>query len=308
MKTHLCGLLLFVTALSPALAEDPSPEGTPRCEVIAHRGASAYLPEHTLEAYALAYGQGADMIEPDVVLTRDGVAVCSHDVTVPNKALMGERFPDRAREDGEWYFADFTLEELRCVGQSPGRGGETLPGLQLATLDACLALVGRLNEKTGRSVGVIPEPKRPSFHRAEGLPIEPVLARVLAEHGYTDRGDLAVIQCFELDSLKLTRDSLGCDLRLVYLCGGDQPISDETLDEVASFADGIGPSWKLIESDEGGDGVDPRLVERALGRGLLVYPYTFGTDTERQRRFVEMGVTGIFTNNPDVSRRVVDGE
>ncbi|MCC7387649.1 MAG: hypothetical protein IT431_02665 [Phycisphaerales bacterium] len=298
---------LLLAALVSVLASGPGPgpgDGA-RCEVIAHRGASAYLPEHTLEAYALAYGQGADMIEPDVVLTRDGVAVCSHDVTVPNTALMGERFPGRAREDGEWYFADFTLDELRCVGQSPGRGGDTLRGLQLATFDECLALVGRLNETTGRRVGVIPEPKRPAFHREEGLAIEPVVVETLGRYGYTDRDHAAIIQCFELDALKLMRGSLGCELRMIYLCG--DPVSDGTLDEVASFADGIGPSWKLVEAEEGGPGKDPDLIARALARGLSVYAYTFGSDTDRQQRFIAMGITGMFTNNPDIGRRVVDG-
>lgn len=274
------------------------------CLVIAHRGASAYLPEHTLAAYALAYGQGADFIEPDVVMTADGRLVCSHDTTVSNRAVMERVFPGRVREDGEWYYMDFTLEELRSLDESPGRGGERVPGLRIATLGECLTLVGELNAKTGRDVGVIPEPKRPAWHREQGMDLAASLVSALSGAGYVHRGDSAVVQCFELAALRRMREELGCELRLVYLCG--DPVPDGVLDEVASFADGIGPSFKLIETEEGGAGEDPTLIERALGRGLGVYAYTFGTDRARQRRFVERGVSGLFTNNPDITRGVVD--
>lgn len=280
-------------------------EGDAPCLVIAHRGASAYLPEHTLEAYALAYGQEADVIEPDVVLTADGVLICSHDVTVPNQEVMRRRFPARAREDGEWYFADFTLAELRSLGESPGRNGERLPGLRVATFGEFVALIAELNRQTGRDVGIIPEPKRPAWHREQGLDVAAALVKELRTAGYVERGDNAVVQCFELDALHRMREELGCGLRLVYLTG--DPLADEVLDEVASFADGIGPSFKLTESEEGGPGEDPTLIERALARGLGVYVYTFNTDIERQRRFVGRGVTGMFTNNPDVTRGVVGG-
>lgn len=292
--------LAFLALLAGGAPNDPS------CLVIAHRGASAYLPEHTLVSYALACGQGADYIEPDVVLTADGVAVCSHDITVSNERLMRERFPGRERSDGKWYFIDFTLDELRCLGQSLGRDGGRLPGLQVATLSECLSLVARLEETTGREIGVIPEPKQPEFHRAEGLPIEPVLVEVLRRHGYSDRGDRAIIQCFDLASLRQIRTELACDLPLVYLSG--DPIRDETLDEVASFADGIGPSWELIETEEGRPGNDPELIARAKARGLAVYVYTFGEDLARQRRFMDRGVTGLFTDNPDLTVRVRNGE
>lgn len=278
--------------------------GERACLVIAHRGASAYLPEHTLAAYALAYGQGADVIEPDVVMTADGRLVCSHDTTVSNRGAMERAFPGRAREDGEWYYIDFTLEELRSLGESPGRGGERVEGLRMATLGECLALVGELNRRTGREVGVIPEPKRPAWHLEQGMDLAAALVSELSEAGYVNRSDNAVVQCFELAALRRMRGELGCDLRLVYLCG--DPVSDGVLDEVASFADGIGPSFKLVETEEGGAGEDPMLIERALARGLGVYAYTFGTDRARQRRFVERGVSGLFTNNPDITRGVVD--
>lgn len=294
------GLCLSV-AMGSALGGEPDERA---CLVIAHRGASAYLPEHTLAAYALAYGQGADVIEPDVVMTADGRLVCSHDTTVSNRAAMERVFPGRAREDGEWYFIDFTLEELRSLGESPGRDGERVPGLGVATLGGCLKLVAELNAKTGRNVGVIPEPKQPAWHREQGIDLLAALVLELSEAGYVQRADNAVVQCFELAALRRMRGELGCDLRLVYLSG--DPVPDSVLDEVAAFADGIGPSFKLVETEEGRAGEDPTLIERALARGLGVYAYTFGTDRARQQRFVERGVSGLFTNNPDITRGVVD--
>lgn len=293
--------LALCVAMGLALGEGVD---EPACLVIAHRGASAYLPEHTLAAYALAYGQGADVIEPDVVMTADGRLVCSHVTTVSNRGAMERAFPGRAREDGEWYYIDFTLEELRLLGESPGRGGERVEGLRIATLGECLGLVGELNRTTGRDVGVIPEPKRPAWHREQGMDLAAALVSELSEAGYGRRSDNAVVQCFELAELRRMREELGCDLRLVYLCG--DPVPDGVLDEVASFADGIGPSFELVETEEGGAGEDPMLIERALARGLGVYAYTFGADRARQRRFIERGVTGLYTNNPDITRGVVD--
>ena len=97
---------------------------TPAKIVIAHRGASGYLPEHTLPAYALAHGMGADFIEPDLVLTRDGHLICLHDIYLQETTNVEQLFPDRARDDGRWYAADFTLDEIRRL---PGRGAPRQP-------------------------------------------------------------------------------------------------------------------------------------------------------------------------------------
>lgn len=261
--------------------------------VIAHRGASAYLPEHTLEAYTLAYAQGADVIEPDVVLTRDNVLICCHDLTITNTHAARTMYPDRAREDGEWYVIDFTLDELRALGDTIGRNETGVEGTSVCTLDEMIGLVRHLNEVSGRDVGIIPEPKSPAFHRDEGLPIEPVLVETLRRHGYVSRGDDAIIQCFDLQSLQRMREMT--DLRLVYLFS--EPVDDDVLDEVAAFADGIGPSRKLIEDEAGPIG---DLIERARARDLAIYPWTFGADEAMTSRFFNYGVDGLFTDNPDI--------
>ncbi|MBI2827014.1 MAG: glycerophosphodiester phosphodiesterase [Planctomycetia bacterium] len=273
--------------------------------VIAHRGASGYLSEHTLPAYALAYGLGADYIEPDVVLSRDGVLVCHHDIHLGQTTDVAHRFPDRARPDGKFYCIDFTLAELKTL-QAKGRNDPLEPGYQLATLDELLTMVQRLNERSGRAVGTIPEPKSPAWHREQGQPIEPKLLAAYAARGLSRRGDPVIVQCFELESLRRMRHELKSDLKLVYLTGDS--LDDATLDELAKFADGIGPSAKLIEND--GRPVDGNsLVRRAHERGLKVYPYTFGKDEAPARRFYwNYGVDGLFSDFPDVAVRAAKGK
>ena len=107
--------------------------------VFAHRGASGYLPEHTLEAYTLAVAQGADHVEPDVVATRDGVLICLHDVHLERVTDAAAVYPDRARSDGRWYALDFTLAELRRL-QVTAAGRHDLPGCGIPTLDEMVGL------------------------------------------------------------------------------------------------------------------------------------------------------------------------
>jgi glycerophosphoryl diester phosphodiesterase len=295
----LCILAAILLPSSIAKSAD-SNTGTTQKLVIAHRGASGYLPEHTLEAYALAYAQGADLIEPDVVLSRDGVLVCNHDIHMGQTTDVAERFPDRRRADGRYYFIDFTVAELKTLAVK-GRNDAAEPGYQIPTLAEMLAMISRLNERSGRAVGTIPEPKSPAWHREQGQPIEAKLLEQYAALGYTRRTDPAIVQCFELDSLRRMRNELKSDLRLVYLLG--QSPDDRTLDELATFADGIGPAAKLIEND-GQSIANNSLVRRAHERRLKVYPYTFGTDEASTRRFFWIyGVDGLFSDFPDVAVR-----
>lgn len=287
--------LSIVTPMCPAEGDDGSSH---RAIIIAHRGASGYLPEHTLEAYAMAHAQRADFIEPDVCATRDGILVCAHDLTLERTTDVAERFPGRAREDGSFYVIDFTLAELKTLSKHGGvREGETpASGFQIATLDEMLALVDRLNRRTGREVGVIPEMKSPSWHMEHGFDLVRALHASLTLHGFTDRGDSAIVQCFELDALRSLRMELGSDLRLVFLSG--EELSDDELDEVASFCDAIGPSRKLVEHESG---APTGLVQRARARGLGVFPYTIKDEPDTVRRFFEThGVDGIFIDYPDV--------
>ncbi|MCC5785685.1 MAG: hypothetical protein JJU33_03170 [Phycisphaerales bacterium] len=290
-------LLLLALAASGSLA---SPL------VIAHRGASGYVTEHTMAAYAMAYAQGADMLEPDVVLSADGVLICSHDLTLERTTDAPEKFPDRARDDGKWYVIDFTLEELKSLSKRVS--GDETDGHTIVTLDELLSLIAQLNRSTGGSVGVIPEPKSPAFHRREGQPIEPVLLETLARHGYTGPDDGGIVQCFDIASIRRMVFEHGSELPMVWLLSRHP--EPERLRDTAAYLAGIGPSRKLIENDsESPTAEGEALLELARELGLAVYPYTFCDDQAATARFFHRyKVDGVFTDFPDVALRAREAD
>lgn len=273
--------------------------------VLAHRGASGHLPEHTLAAYTLAWSMGADYLEPDVVLTRDGVAICAHDVNMERVTDVGERFPDRVRDDGRWYWIDFTIDEVRTL-RVTYKGSAEQTGGAVPTFEEFLTLVDRLNaiaDEDGRPrVGVIPEPKKPAFHQQHGWNVERVVWLALSEHGYRAPDDPAIIQCFDLDALEGLRDA-GATLRLVWNVG-EHP-DDADLERAAAFCHGLGINRKLIEDEATGQPLP--LLTKAHELGLMVYPYTFKNEPEAMARFFhEYGVAGLFTDFPGAGRRAAD--
>lgn len=300
--------------------------------VIAHRGASAYLPEHTLEAKALAFGMGADFLEQDVVATRDDRLVVLHDLHLEPVTDVAARYPDRCRDDGRWYVRDFDLHELltlnvherRRAGGSEPVWPERFPTdtgrFRIATLDAELEMVRGLAASTGRRAGIYPEIKEPAWHREEGVDLTLLVLEKLAEHGYSRREDPVYLQCFDADELRRVRRDLGSELKLVQLLGDAQRgrlpelTSSGGLRELADWADGIGPAlgalYTLAEID--GQPVSTGAVRRAHEAGLDVHPYTFRADAlaagfasfeEMVVWFVEtLGVDGLFTDFPDRAR------
>lgn len=301
-------LLLLLMATAPTFSalsgERPA---TPL--VIAHRGASAHLPEHTLAAYARAIADGADYIEPDLVATRDGVLVARHENEIGGTTDVAQRpaFASRKRRqviDGEafegWFTEDFTLAELKTL-----RARERLPALrgtahdgryEIATLDEVIALVAEQAALTGRTLGLIPEIKHPShFHRI-GLPMEERLLDALAAHPYT-RAAPVVIQSFEQDNLRALRARLGPsrrNIRLLQLLGAPdaQPgdalaagkptryadlMTPAGLKEIARYADIIGPWTRLLipVTEDGTLGLPTALMADAHAANLPVWPYTF---------------------------------
>jgi glycerophosphoryl diester phosphodiesterase len=310
--TVLTGLgILFAvvpTASGGAPAEKPI--------VIAHRGASGYLPEHTLAAYAMAYAQGADYIEPDLVLTKDSHFICLHDIHLEDTTNVEEVFPDRKREDGKWYAADFTLEEIKHLWvheRLPSRFPVDSAILKVPTFSEMIELVQGLNISTKRAVGIYPELKAPGWHRSEGLPMEEAFLEIASRYGYEGKDALIFVQCFEPPTLQRLRNDLGSELPQIMLVGDDPrstPLATpEGLDFVAGFAEGIGPDKKLIEQD-------PAIVTQAHERGLKVHPYTFRTEfwgrngdtmeEELAKFFFEYGVDGAFTDFPDKAVSVVE--
>ena len=284
----------------PAALNGPSSAG--RVLVLAHRGASAARPEHSLAAYELAHTQGADLIEPDLVCSRDGVLVCLHDLTLERVTDVGQRFPGRARADGRWYAADLDwseLEVLRCA--AGGEGGE---GHGLVRLDDMLALVTRLNQESGRTVGVVPEPKRPAWHAGQGLDLVGPTRRALLAWSERNPGAPVVVQCFEREALGALADPRavggGECWPLVWNLSSPLPEPEE-LGALCSGVDGIGLSRKAFEGE---DAPGPALLERARALGLMVVVWTFRGDEEGLAGFLRrFPVDGVFADDPDLALR-----
>jgi glycerophosphoryl diester phosphodiesterase len=294
--------------------------------IIGHRGAAGYLPEHTLESYALAYAMGADYIEPDLVMSGDGVLICLHDIYLESTTDVEEVFPDRKRRDGHWYAADFTRSELRDLSvheRTRSNGSPVYPGrfplgrarFGIPTFVEMIELVQGLNASTGGDVGLYPELKRPEWHASEGLPMDDPFLDVLGSYGYLGPEASIFVQCFEAATLKRLRaDAAASTLRLVQLISASGTYAHmwtpSGLDEIAAYADAIGPSKTLIERN-------PDFVPWAHERGLLVHPYTFRADSlppgygsleeELTTFYFDYGVDGVFTDFPDIAAALLAG-
>ncbi len=207
-------------------ARAPTLSGAPPL-VIAHRGASGYRPEHTLEAYRLAIEMGADFIEPDLVSTHDGQLVARHEpnITATTDVASRPEFADRRRmrvidgiEETGWFAVDFTLAELRtlrAVQPRPGRSREFDGQFGIPTLNEIIDLARTEGARRGRTVGIYPETKHPTWHCEQGLPLEPALLRSLREAGWTQRSAPVFIQSFESGNLQWLRARTS--VRLVQL-------------------------------------------------------------------------------------------
>ncbi len=299
--------------------------------VIAHRGASGYLPEHTLAAKAMAHAMGADFLEQDVVATRDGELLVMHDIVLDRVSDVAERFPARARSDGRYYCIDFSLAEIKSlrVGERraapgdaaryPGRFPLEAGAFEIPTLEEELRFIAGLVRSTGRPVGIYPEIKEPAWHRQHGIDITPRVLATLAAHGYTEPSSPAFLQCFGPAELVRARDVLGCRLRLVQLLEGDgrAPPGPEQLAEIKRYAAAIGPSLDLLcEADARGARPAPSaLGDQARAAGLAVHAYTLRADdlppgvasfeSLLELSLVDCGVDGVFTDFPDRAREFV---
>lgn len=300
--------------------------------VIAHRGASGYLPEHTLPAIAMAHAMGADYLEQDVVLSKDDVPVVLHDIHIDTVTDVAKRFPARKREDGRFYAIDFAVAELKQLNASerfdPRTGIAVFPkrfpvgkgSFQIPTLEEELQLIQGLNTSTGREAGVYPEVKEPAWHRAQGRDISKVVLDLLSRYGYRTKADQVFVQCFDDAEVKRIRTELGYKGHLVQLIEGSRPLLDEHarlrtpagLAEIAKVADGIGPALPdVITRGAGGALVPTTLVRDAHAAGLVVHPYTFRADALPagvaslddllRVAVVDIGIDGFFTDHPDLA-------
>jgi len=299
--------------------------------VIAHRGASGYLPEHTLAAKALAHGLGADYLEQDVVATRDSQLVVLHDLYLDDVSDVAVKFPGRRRNDGRHYVIDFDLTELKALTiferRAPGAATAKYPArfpadvglFGIATLQQELELIRGLNRSTGRTVGIYPEIKDPQWHRQHGIDLSKLVLAELRAFGYSRAGDAAFVQCFDNAELARLKRELKCELPLIQLVEPasqyDALLTASGLRALSAYANGLGPHHsQLVEVEEGRRPRPTDLVRRARDAGLRVHAYTFRRDDLPAYAptledllalfFVDVGVDGVFSDHPDVAARV----
>ncbi len=278
--------------------------------LVAHRGASGYAPEHTIEAYRLALEQKADFVEQDLQITRDGVLVCLHDLTLERTTNVEEVFPDRFRKDvsedqapgaapaKHWYVSDFTLAEIRRL-DAGSWFHEKFTGARVPTFQEAIDLV------RGRA-GLYPETKAPEVYGSRGFDMERLLVAALRKNRLDkpDPKTPLIIQSFSAASLRKLREEQKIALPLTFLINGDPKkewLTPEGMARIRGFANGIGPAKGLIDRE-------PAIVQWAHAAGLTVTPYTFRAISpgkfkdvqEEMRHFLfTYGVDAVFTDNPD---------
>ncbi|WP_310387769.1 glycerophosphodiester phosphodiesterase family protein [Roseateles sp.] len=342
--------------------------------VIGHRGASGYRPEHTLEAYSLAIAQGANYIEPDLVMTKDGELIARHEPLLARVNLnadgsikMVNGVPDLHRTDsstnvweqakyanrltvktvdgvkmGGWFAEDFTAAEIR----SDIRAQERLRDLRLGnnahnnqyvipTLQEVIKLAKAKSIETGRVIGIYPETKHPSYFKnfsdANGLQrMEDKLVATLHANYGNDASAPVFIQSFEVQNLVYMNGKT--DIKIAQLLNGSgKPFDDGRsyaelasaagLDTIMTYADGVGSNTNLMISLVGGKlGTPTQLIANAHQRGLTVHGWTFraenaflpnefdngldpaayGDMAGQIKAFVELGMDGFFTDQPDL--------
>lgn len=288
--------------------------------LVAHRGASAYAPEHTIEAYRLAIEQGADFVEQDLQITKDGALVCLHDLTLERTTNVKEVFPDRFRADvsedqppnsqpaKHWYVSDFTLNEIKQLDAGSWFNVK-FKGAKVPTFQEAIDLV------RGKA-GLYPETKAPEVYGKRGFDMEKLVIEILKKNRLDNPGSdpktPVIIQSFSAESLRKMRFDLKTKLPLTFLIGADSQnspqnswLSADGLKKVKEFAGGIGPSKGLIERNA-------EIVKWAHDAGLTVTPYTFRSAStgrfkdvrEEMRHFLfDYGVDAVFTDNPDMFPR-----
>ena len=374
LKTIVAALVaggLCLSPTGPAAANDGHGGAAQKPPlVIGHRGTAGYLPDHTLEGYALAIELGADYIEPDLVSTKDGVLIARHEPNIVATTDVADHpeFASRRRDalvDGvleNGYFAsDFTLAEIKTLHAKqpiPQDRPRQFDGkFEIPTFDEIIDLAKRKSRETGRTIGIYPETKHPTYHQSLNLPLEDKLLAALTRAGWNHRNAPVFIQSFEQSNLKalskktrvrliqlVDADDVNADGTLAYNPPFDRPYdwtisgkpellartfgwfaTDAGLDDVASYAHGIGP-WKryivstLADPNGSGPGEAARklappndLITRAHSRGLKVHTWTFrneqrrlasdygGNPVNEYLQFYRLGIDGVFSDFADTA-------
>lgn len=292
--------------------------------VIAHRGASGYLPEHTLEAATLAYSLGSDYIEQDLVLSKDGVAVVLHDIHLDTVTNVAKVFPDRHRDDGRYYVLDFTLAELKQLKvheRKNQKGQQVYPEryqgsghFAIATFAEHIELIANLNRQFSKQVGLYPEIKSPAWHRQQGYDISKIVMTEIRAHDLDHKDARIYLQCFDFAEIKRIAAEFKPVIPLVQLIGYRSDRTDYAylqtaagIKEMRQYVAGVGPAIPqlLVNSDSGLQATE--FMQRLQASDLEIHPYTHridqlpsGLSSEALlERLFAAGATGIFTDFPD---------
>jgi glycerophosphoryl diester phosphodiesterase len=298
--------LTFVRALAGvalALTLSFAIQGQARKELIAHRGASGYAPEHTPAAYTLAIQQKADFVEPDLAVTKDNVLICLHDDTLERTTDVAEVFPDRpstrypSRQPGKhWLANDFTLAEIKRLDAGkwfrPEFAGQRIQSFQ----DAVDLVRGK--------AGLYPELKSPELYHSRGVDQVKLFVDIMKKNGLEKPESLrttpVIIQSFDEEAIRRVARELPTVPR-VFLTSSDRDITDARLRELSKFATGVAPEKAVIARH-------PELVKASHDVGLTVTSWTFRADEkttfatvrdEMAHYLYTLGIDALFTNNPD---------
>jgi glycerophosphoryl diester phosphodiesterase len=292
--------LIAISSIVAVVQQGPRPP-----QLVAHRGASAYAPEHTLAAYRLAIEQGADYVEQDLAVTRDGELICLHDESLERTTNVEDVFPDRATVEPatgrrRWLAVDFTLEEIKRLDAGswfhPRFAGERVPTWE----EAVRAIDG--------AAGLYPELKTPALYRERQIDQTLLFVASVKEMRLDLRpAGSVIVQSFDDQPLRELAWALPSIPRTLLIDGRDGArwLSADGIREASAFANGLGPSKLLLDGR-------PEIVTAAHAAGLTVTPYTFTTRSpgatparfadvtaEMKYYLVDLGVDALFTDNPD---------
>lgn len=272
--------------------------------LIAHRGASAYAPEHTLPAYELAIAQRADFVEPDLAVSSDGQLVCLHDDTLERTTNVAMVFPERhagtmnSRGSRSWLANDFTLAELKTLDAGSWFDAK-YAGARIPSWDEMLRVV-----RDHPGVGVYPELKSPPLYTGRGVDMAKLFVDSVKRQGLDRPESLRttpmIVQSFDEPTIRRMAAELPAIPR-VFLTAADADVTDERLKQIALYASGIAPEKNLVLRH-------PDMVARAHGYGLSVTSWTFRSDDttafanvrdEMAHFLFDLDLDALFTNNPD---------
>jgi glycerophosphoryl diester phosphodiesterase len=308
--------------------------------VLGHRGACGYRPEHTLASYQLAIEMGADYIEPDLVITKDGILVARHENEISGTTDVAEKFPERKttkKVDGQeivgWFIEDFTLKEIKSLKARERlafRNHSYDGKFEVPTFHEILVFLKKQNAFKKKKIGIYPETKHPTYFQTIGLPLEESLIKELESFGLNKKNSLVFIESFEMENLKKLKELT--PLPLIYLIddpektpfdhvkSGDKRTYQEmvlplALKEISLTVSGIGPYKRyIIPTNAKGELLPPTtLIQDAHALGLKVHPFTFrnesqflhkdyqGDPVKEYLEFYQQGVDAVFSDFPDVA-------